>query len=161
MHSALLHKAQFAVFVHVLRKSADERFVRFQFLVRSAEFRRSTKRAIVQRSAETLKHEPCRLLGDAQSAVNLHAGNAVLAINQHPESSHPLIEAKRRVLKDRSDLQRELLIAATTEPQFPSLNEVVLLGATPGAEHLAIRETQGLGVFKAAVRIGEVNNGFL
>ena len=30
-------------------------------------------------------------LSNANRALNLHAGDAVLAIDQHPESDHPLI----------------------------------------------------------------------
>ena len=161
MHPTLLHKSQFAILVHVLSESADERFIGFQFRVRSAQFGCRTKRAIVQGSSEPLKHEPCRLLGNAQSAVNLHAGNAVLAIDQHPKARHPLVETDRRIFKDRIDLERKLLVAATAEPDAPRLDEVVLFRTATRAMNLAIRPAQANGVVESSLRIGEINDGLL
>ena len=147
--------------VHVLNLAADERLIDFNFGLRATHLRRRTERAIVQGSAEPLKHKPCRLLGNAKRAVNLHAGNTVLAVDQHPESSHPLIESKRRVFKYRIDLERELLIAATTEPDAPRLDEVIGFGTAPGAMNLAVRPAKANGVVEGPLRIGEVNDGLL
>ena len=161
MHTTLLYQPQLTVLVHVLRESAHECFVGLKFGIRPAQLRRGTERPIMKCGAETLKHEPCRFLRYAKSAMNLHARNAVLAIDQHPESSHPFVESKRRILKDRIDLERELPIAATAEPQLARLDEVVRLGAAPGAMNLAVRPTKANSVVEGALRIAEVNDGFL
>lgn len=118
-------------------------------------------RVVVHRGAEPLKHEPCRLLRDAQRAVNLHTGNTILAIDHHPETRHPSIKSKRRVLKDRTDLQRELLVATTAEPDAASLDEVVFIETATRANHFAIRPAKADSVVEGPVRIGEVNDGLL
>ncbi len=167
MYSALLHKTQLAFLVHVLSESADECFIGFKFGVRSAHFFDSAERSGTQRHAEPLKHEPCRLLGHADSAVNLHAADPVLAVDQHPKRCHPLVHAKGRIFKDRVDLERELLIASTAQPKSPrspfgfASNVIVRVRTATWANDLAIRPTQLDGVLEGAVRIGEVNDGFL
>ena len=93
--------------------------------------------------------------------MNLHTTNAVLAVDQHPESGHPFIHSERRIFEDRVDLERELLIAATAEPQLAGLNEVVRFGTATGADDLAIRPAEFHGVVESALRIGEVNYGLL
>jgi hypothetical protein len=100
-------------------------------------------------------------LCDSQSTVNLHTGNAVLTVDEEPEASHPLIEAERRILKNRSQFQTELLLALVTKPHAASLDERVLRLAATRANNVAIRPAQLLCVFEAAVRIGEVNDRFL
>jgi hypothetical protein len=120
-----------------------------------------SERSGTQSHAEPLKHKPCRLLGDAEGAVNLHAADTILAINQHPKRCHPLIHAERRILKNRIDLERELLVASTTEPQLARLDEVALLGTATRANDLAIGPAQFDGVLESAARIGEVNDGLL
>ncbi len=53
--------------VHVAGLAADERFVRFDFA--AAEL--STREVILHGLADAVKHEPCRLLSDADSTGNL------------------------------------------------------------------------------------------
>lgn len=161
MYSALLYKTQLAVFVHVLSKSADERFIGFDFGIRTAQFRRATKRSVVQCSAKPLEHKPCRLLSNAKRAVNLHAGNAVLAVDQHPERCHPFVQSNRRILENRLNLDSELAVTATAEPQFARLDEVVAVGATARADHLAIGPAQHRSVLESPVGICEVDDRFL
>ena len=161
VESALLIQAQLARLVHVLCESANEGLIRFQFRIRSDHLPIYPERAIVKRRAQTLKHEPRRLLSNSKSAVNLHTRDTVLAIDKHPESDHPLIESERRILKDRVDLERELLITAATEPEFARLDEVVFLRATTRTMDVAIRPAKANGVLEGTVRIGEINYGFL
>lgn len=115
----------------------------------------------MQSFAKPLKHKPCRLLGNTKGAVNLHARDAVFAVDQHPECGHPFIHAEGRILEDRIDFESELLVAPTAEPDFASLNKVVLIRGTARANDLAIGPAQFDGVIESAVRIGEVNNSFL
>jgi hypothetical protein len=161
VHSALLYEAQLAILVHILGEAADKRFIGFEFGIRSTQFRRRAECPIVQRGAEPLKHEPCRLLRNAKRAVNLHTGNAVLAIDQHPKTSHPLVKSDRGILKDRIDLERELPIAATAEPQLARFDEVVRFRTATRAMHLPIRPAKAHGVIESPLRIGEVNDGLL
>jgi hypothetical protein len=157
----LLYEAKLAAFVHVLSESANKRFIRFDFAIRSAKFRGRAERAIVQRSAEPLQHEPCRLLGNANRAVNLHTGNAVLAVNQHPERRHPLVKADGRVLKDRVHFQRELFVAAPAEPQLARLDEVLAFRTATRAMNLTVWPAKANGIVEGPLRIGEVNDGLL
>jgi hypothetical protein len=90
-----------------------------------------------------------------------HATDAVLAISQHPESGHPLIHPERRIFEDRSNLNGELLVASTAEPNAPSLDEVVLIGIAARASDLSIGPAKANRVIKGSLRIGEVNDGFL
>ena len=142
--------------VHVSRLAADERFVYFDF---ASEF--ASKEIILDSKPKALQHEPCRLLSDTQSAVNLHTGDAVLAIDQQPKSSHPLIESERRILKNCSQFQCELFLAFVAKPDAASLNKRVLGLAATGANNLAIGPAEFLCVLESAVWIGEVNDGFL
>jgi hypothetical protein len=115
----------------------------------------------MQRRAKSLQHEPCGLLSDAQSAVNLHAGHSIFAVDQHPECRHPFVESKGRVLEDRLDLDGELPLAALAEPNLASPHEPVFRRSAPGTHDLAIRPAQFDGKGEGTVRIGEVNDGLL
>lgn len=160
-HSALLNQTQLAALVHVLGQPADERFIGFHFRSRSAQLRGRPKCPVEQCRPKALQHKPCRFLRNAKRAVNLHAADAVLTIQKHPQRYHPLIHAKPRILKDRIDLERELAITATAEPHVAGLDEVVLVGTATRTMNLAIGPAQLNGVFEGAFRIGEVNNGLL
>jgi len=89
------------------------------------------------------------------------AADAVLAVGQQPKCGHPLVQSKRRVLKDRLDLQCELLLAAITEPQLTSLNERVLFDSAPWADDMAIWPAQFHREIEGPLRITEVDDGFL
>lgn len=148
-----------AMLVHVPSLAADEGFIHFHFTSRSAHLGRVER--ILHCQPQALQHEPCRLLCNAKRAVNLHARHSVLTIAKHPERSHPLVESERGILENRPDLQRELLITATAEPQFPRLNEVVAVRLATRTRHLAVGKAQLLRVLKTAVWIAEVNDGLL
>ena len=75
--------------VHVASLTADEGLIRLNF---AGEL---DGRILVHDLTDAVQHKPCGLLGDANAAVNLIARNAVLASSDHPDSHHPLIEAKR------------------------------------------------------------------
>jgi hypothetical protein len=88
--------------VHVARFAADEGFVGFHFAGELVE------RSVMQREAQPMRHEPRRLLRDADAARNLARADAVLAVHEQPKRSEPLVEAERGILENRSGLQREL-----------------------------------------------------
>src|SRR5712692_977992 len=149
-----------AVLVHVAGLPADECLIHFHFAVWPAT-ELLPKEVILQCQPNPLQHEPRGLLGDPQSAVNLHAADTVLAIAEHPKSGHPLIHAERGILENGADLDGELLVAATAKPQPPCLDEVVLGGVAPWTAHLARRPAQFDRVVEGTLRIGEVNDGVL
>ena len=45
-----------------------------------------------------MKHEPCGVLAEAERLTEFIAGDAVLAVGQHPDRAHRLIETERRGL---------------------------------------------------------------
>jgi hypothetical protein len=150
----------FACLVHVPSFAADECFVHFDFAVRAgAEF--ASEEIVLESEPKALQHEPRGLLRNTQSAVNLHAGDAIFAIDQEPKSRHPFVESERRILEHRSQFQGELFLAFVAKPDAASLDERVLGLAATGANDLTIRPAQFLGVLESAIRVGEVNDGFL
>ena len=62
----------------------------------------------LKRQTETREHEPRGLLGDAKRAGQFVAADAVLAVGEQPERGKPLLKADGGILKDGSDLEREL-----------------------------------------------------
>ena len=142
-----------------LRVLKDEGFIYFNLRIPTAEF--LAKEVILQSQPKALKHEPCRLLSDAESAMDFHAADAILAVAQHPISHHPFIESERGILKDRADLDSELLFASTAEPDTPRLDEIVPVGVATRTGDLAIRPAEFRSVVEGALRIGEVNDGLL
>ena len=145
--------------VHIPRLAANERLVYFNLSAATAKL--LSKEIILQSQSKPLQHEPCRLLSDAKSAMDFHATNAILAVTEHPESRHPFIHTERRILKDRSQFERELLLAGVAKPDAASLNERMFFRAATWTRYLAIRPTELLGVLKATIWIGEVNDGLL
>jgi len=85
--------------------------------------------------------------------VYLIATNTVAAVYQHPGCRHPLIQPQGGILKDRVDLERELLLAAVAKPQLSCLNKRVLFGTASRTSYLAVRPAQVPGIFKRSVRI--------
>ena len=108
-----------------------------------------------------MKHEPCRFLSDTERPRYLATGNAIAGVDDHPEGCHPLIHTKRRILKDRSNFDGELLVATTAEPETARLNEVIAVGSATRADDFSIGPAELYGVLEGALRIGEINDGLL
>lgn len=108
-----------------------------------------------------MQHEPSRLLSDADRTGDLAGANAILAITDHPKGAHPFVESQRRILENRTDFERELLLASLAEPHAAGADERMLLRAATGARNYAIRPAKVERILKAAVRIAEVNNRVL
>ena len=141
--------------VHVCHSTADECLVHFnRSAIGSAEL---DQRSVFHRLANPVKHEPCRLLRDAKSAVNLVAGDSVLTVADHPDCRHPLVETHRGILENRPHLDGELLLAAVAEPKATGLNKRIGFRAATGARNFAIRPAKPLGVVKSAVCVCEVS----
>lgn len=147
------------ILVHVASFATNVSLIYFDLSASASEL--AAVEVILQSESQPLKHEPCRLLRDAERPVNLHTGNAVPAINQHPKCRHPLVKAQRRIFKDRAYLHRELFLARFAEPYPARLNEPMLLAATARADDFAIRPAEIDRINKCSLRVGEVNDCFL
>ena len=141
--------------VHVASLAADERLIGFDL---TGELDGGI---VVERHADAVQHEPCRLLSDAECAGNFARADAVLAVAENPVSAHPLIEAQGGVLKDRSDLEGELLFAALAVPDLASLDEGVLLRTAARAANNTVREPQVERVLESTVSVREVDDCLL
>jgi hypothetical protein len=143
-------------YVHIPSLTADERLIYFDF---AAEFR--PEEIILQSKPKTLQHEPCRLLSYTDGAMNLHAADAVLAVDQHPESGHPLIQSNGRVLHYRADLHGELLLAHVAEPNPTCLEKRVFSFATARTGDMPVWPAAGNSIVKGSPGVGKVGNRFL
>ena len=145
--------------MHLGRSSADIGFVAFYRTTRTAtEF---TLGFVLHGFTNPMQHEPCGVLPDAQSFTQFVAADSVFAVCQHPQSNHPLIEAERRVLKDRSDFNRELFLALVAKPDAASPNKRVLGFAASWTGHIATGPAKTNGSVEGPLRIAKVNDGFL
>src|SRR5438270_11182736 len=145
----------FPVSVHEAGLTADESLIYFDVPLQFSRVR------LMESQAKSLQHEPCGLLCDSQSAMNFQAADSVLAVNQHPESSHPLVEGDWRIFHNRSNLDGELLFAVIAEPDAASLNEGMFRSFAARASYFPVRPAQSNGIVERPLRIGEINNRLL
>src|SRR5207245_5414868 len=82
-----------------------------------------------QGKPEPMQHEPCGLLANPHVLADLVGTDAILAIDQHPQSCKPLVQTERPILKDRAKLHGELLVALFALPPLLSFQVVVLFVA--------------------------------
>jgi len=158
LHSNGVAETAALCLVHVPRLAADERLIYFHFGTRPAKFH---ERLFLKYKPKALQHEPCRLLSDAQTSVNFHAGHTILAVHQHPETNHPLIEPESGILENGSELEAELLLALIAEPEFPRLEKRMLGLPATWTNDVAVGPAKALGVLESPVRVSEVNDSFL
>ena len=81
--------------VRVASLAADEGFVRFAFAGQQL-----LERSRMQSESNPVNHEPCRLLSDPESAVNLIRTDAAFAVHNEPNSGQPLIKNDGGILKN-------------------------------------------------------------
>jgi len=116
----------------------------------------------LHRKTYSVEHEPCGLLGDAESACDFVRANPILAVRNHPDSSEPLVERKRGILKDSPDLDGELPLGmfGFALPHATSRNESHVFASASRA-----LDTIGPAALneevEAIVGISEVNDGLL
>jgi hypothetical protein len=111
-----------------------------------------------------MEHEPCGLLGNSHSAGDLAGTNAILAIENHPHRSEPLVQTDCRIFHYGSDLDGEfaLFVMARTLPSVASRIEAAhAIGTADWANHYAIGPAANRKVVNAVVGIGEVHNCLL
>ena len=86
----------------------------------------------------------------------------VFIVDDHPHCGHPLIESKRRVFKDRSNLRAELAlwVAALALPLLLLLKEAHVIAAT-SRTYNTVRPRSRNKVLKTILRIGKIEDCFL
>src|SRR5258708_6916075 len=89
LHSAFGNHALPPLRVHEASRAADKSLIDFDVLSFAAEFFHAAE---LESQAETVKHEPCGLLCDAEVAPALIRANAVLEVNEKPQRGEPLVE---------------------------------------------------------------------
>lgn len=141
--------------MHIASFAANKCFVGLYFTSKL------TDRRVMHSSPNAVKHVPCRLLRDADRTSKLTGANAVLAIRKKPVCTHPFVESKRAILKDRSDLKAELLLAAIALPEATRFDKGMTFGAAARARNYAIRKAKIKGALKCAVLVAKVNDRFL
>ena len=156
-HNGVLRRDRFAL-VHVLRLAADIRLVCLDCLATAADraFRVSGWR---HGFADTLAHEPCRLIGHAKGAMNMMSADAFLCSRHQERGQQPLVERDFRLLENRADRHRVGLLArlALVEARaraFAFQFRRLMLGATVRA-YRAFRPTLGFQVFAGLLGIAE------
>src|SRR5581483_4538937 len=107
------------VLVHEPRLAADEGLIDFDGAGHT------TEGAGLHGEPDAVEHEPRGLLSDADGARQFCGRNTVLVIGDNPDGGEPFVEAKRRILKDRADLDRELTLRmlGLALPQFAGGDE--------------------------------------
>ena len=113
---------------------------------------------------DSMEHEPSGFLSNSQRPMNLARTDTVLAIENHPHCGKPLIKANRRLLKDGTDLDRELPLSVPVAalPAQLVLEEADLIATTDGADNAVLPfGTAKHKVFQAVFRIREVQDRFL
>src|SRR5579872_1209177 len=135
--------------------AADERFVRFD---RTGERRAF---AVLHRFADTVEHEPRRLLRDAQSAAEFVRRGSVLRVRQEPNGRKPLGKGQRGLFKDGARLGRELTLTVLAAPLFPGFD---VLHRSRSAAHTrasnAVRPAHFHEGFVSAIRVRKVRYRF-
>jgi len=110
-----------------------------------------------------VKHKPRRLLSDPDGLGDLATTDAILAIEDHPHGSEPLVQRDGGILHDGSDLDGELTLGmmGTALPDAAFGMEFHLVRSTCGAKNAAIRPSPYRQVINTVIRIREVYDCFL
>ena len=145
--------------VHVPRSAADESLIYLNFAIAAADFENG---AVLHCETNAVKHEPCRLLSDAESAANLVGTDSVLAVGNHPNSDKPLVERDCGILKDSSHFAGELFagVLRFAFPQAASRDKANLFASASGALD-AIGPAALNHKVEAVVGVSEVQDGLL
>ena len=159
LETAIFDGAGVTLVVHKASLPADESFVYFDWIPSSAELH---KGASLHGQPDSVKHEPCGFLSDAEGASYFVGTHSVFAVRNHPHSDEPLVERQSGILEDGSDLHGELFasVLALALPHPASGYEANFLAPTSGALD-AIRPAPRNHELEAVVGVGEVNDSLL
>jgi hypothetical protein len=145
--------------VHVAGFSTDKSLVYFDGFPFAAEFQ---ERLALHGETDTVHHEPCRLLSDAESAAYFIGTNPVFAVGDHPQRHEPLVQADRGILENSSDLGAELSMSVNALAlPFALISEENHAFAATGRAANTLGPAQQNHELEAIVGVGEVDDGFL
>ncbi len=144
---------------HVAGLAADECLVCLDLSAVTANLE---QRSILHSEPDAMEHEPCRLLNNPKRAGNLARRNSIFRTGDDPHGRKPLIESKRGVFENGSDLYGELLpcVLGLALSKPVSGDEFNFLAPAGGTDN-ALRPTLSREECEAFIGIGEVDNGFL
>ena len=139
--------------VHEASLTTDEGFVRFNgpghFVNRSG----------VHRVADSVEHEPCRRLRDAEISSDFVGTDSVLAVTDEPHRGKPFVQLNGAILENRTDFNRELLATGKARPHQARLEKRQLLTGAFRALW-AVRPLRLSNSFKADQRVRKVLDCF-
>jgi hypothetical protein len=118
--------------VHVPRLAADVSLVHFN------RARKLVEAPALHGEPDAVKHEPRRLLSNAERPAKFVRADPVLGVSSKPHGREPLVESECGVLKDRPEFDRELALARLAFPDTPSGQVGVLDTGTARANGLAV-----------------------
>jgi hypothetical protein len=141
-------------FVHIAGLAADECFVYFNFATKLIEC------SILHRKANPVQHEPCGLLSDAETTMDLIATDSVFAVDDKPRGREPLFEGQWGILEDCSRLEREggFKVSDIAFPYARLSKPRYSFGAALRALYRAIRPAQLHHEFAAMLEVREVDD---
>src|SRR5439155_5170165 len=136
--------------MHVPCFAADEGFINFDFSSEPHE------RFQLHSFPNPVKHEPRGFLRHAKSPRHFIGTDTVLIVGNHPHGGKPLVQAKRRILKDRPCLDSELSTGVVTAalPAIMLLRQFNFFASADRAGY-AFRPATGYHVVAAVDRIRE------
>ncbi len=105
--------------------------------------------------SDAVEHEPGGLLSGADCPPEFVGGDAVLGVGDQPNGRKPLVEAERRVLEDRAELDGELLLAPLALPESAG-GQVGVLDRPTARAHRTARPAQAGDELSADIEVGEV-----
>lgn len=147
--------------VHVASFPADESLIYFDFGTKMPASQLHSGSGL-HGEPDSMEHEPCGLLSDSESASYFVGANAIFAVGDHPHCDKPLVERKRRILKDSPDLCRELPFGmlALALP-YPASGKEANVFALAGGAFDTVGPAARNDELDAVIGIGEVNDGLL
>ena len=138
--------------VHVASASADPSFINFNVTVELDEG------TVLQRKANTVKHEPRGFLRHSKRARQFAGTHAVLRVHDHPNGRQPLFQTERGILENRADFYAELFRATTALPEAARGKKRRLVRLTARASNHVVRPAKRDHEIESALRVREVGD---
>jgi len=104
---------------------------------------------------------PSGFLSDANRPCQLATADTILSIGDCPHGNEPLVQAERRILKDRPDLDGELMFAGATLEHPARADDAHIVRFAVRARHDAIGPFDLGHEGVAHVQIGVMLYGFI
>src|SRR6266581_7886919 len=107
-----------------------------------------------------MHHKPRGFLSDAQITRHFVRANAILAVHQEPKRDKPLVERNCGILKNGSDLHRELLRTLLALPALLR-RQIIMLTVSTLRAHRTVRPPESGYRVNADLLIAKVLHGLL